>query len=558
MRAPGYRNELDRPDYRSRKERHRTETVHMRSDGSEFPVEVFWHEVNYDGCRARIAASFDISARRKAEAAARESLERYRTLFENCPVGIYRTTADGRILMANPALLRTLGYSPFEEIANLNLETDSIAHSRRVNGFVAKILAHGELPRFEMEASRWISCAGSGACGRSAHDRRAGLRGCGRGPDRTTSSRGTTAPVGGYSRSLIENATDMITVVDASGKIRFQSPSSQSVLGFAPEEVVGRDGFTFIHPEDVPEVRSELAEVVAAQGCVRKYECRLAHRLGGWRNIEITAKNLLRDPAVGGVVLNSRDITERRRAQRQIECAAAELARKNVDLHTALAQAREATELKSRFLANMSHEIRTPMSGVIGLTDLLLDAQLTAEQSEYAHGIRSSAGALLNLINDILDLAKIESSHMTVECIPFSPEVLAREVAMLMRVAAERKGLSFTSDVPPLVNGDPTRVRQTLMNLAGNAVKFTHTGTVRLTVTGTRAADGRAHLMFSVEDTGIGISPNAPAPVSEVPPARQFDHAHVRGDRPRTRDFTRARAVNGRQDRLRQRPGPRK
>jgi PAS domain S-box-containing protein len=146
FREPASLADLETPEFRSCEPFNRLETVHVRRDGSSFPVEVFWHEVTYQGRRARLAAAIDISARRAAEVAARENEERYRKLFENCPVGIYRTTLDGRILMANPALLRMLGYQSFEQVATLMIDGHP---GRSVDGFVAKVLAQGELRGFD-------------------------------------------------------------------------------------------------------------------------------------------------------------------------------------------------------------------------------------------------------------------------------------------------------------------------------------------------------------------------------------------------------------------------
>ncbi|MBL8239555.1 MAG: response regulator [Bryobacterales bacterium] len=200
---------------------------------------------------------------------------------------------------------------------------------------------------------------------------------------------------------------------------------------------------------------------------------------------------------------------DRMMVERSLELSSRELHEANHGLWLAKEAAEKAAQAKGEFLANMSHEIRTPMNAVIGLTALLLDTELSAEQREYLETVRFAGESLLEIINDILDFSRIESSRLELEQCPVDVRACLESSIDLFGLRAVKGGVDLICrvdpSVPAIIRGDSTRIRQILLNLIGNAIKFTESGSVTVWVTTLSTGNGKCELQFAVEDTGIGI-----------------------------------------------------
>ncbi|TRX10122.1 response regulator [Flavobacterium gawalongense] len=318
-----------------------------------------------------------------------------------------------------------------------------------------------------------------------------------------------------YSLSLIEASHDPLFAISPEGKITDMNNASVKVTGISREKLIGTDFFDyFTEPQKAREVYQKVFE----KGSVSDSPLILRHKKGKLIDVLFNGSVYKDDREnVLGVVIVARDVTDQKRiATELIEArvfaelatAIAEEAKINAESATIIAE--NAVKAKQQFLSNMSHEIRTPMNAIIGFTKVVLKTDLSTKQKEYLNAIKISGDALIVLINDILDLAKVDAGKMTFEKTPFKMKSSISAMLHLFETKIQEKNLKlvkeYDSKIPDVLVGDPVRLHQVILNLVSNAVKFTTKGKITVSVNLLHEDDDKVILKFAVTDTGIGIS----------------------------------------------------
>lgn len=476
------------------------EMEHLKRSGERVDLCISAAPLRYAaGCTGIVIVYVDMSVRRDAEEALRASERRHRQMFEkNRAVKLLIDPISGAIVDANPAACSFYGYLMEEltakTIADLNTlsrgelvrELTSAASEVRSSFVFRHRLASGEIRDVEVHSSP-IELEGRTLLYSIVHDI----------TERKRAEQALQESEERY-RELFENAHDLVLTYDLAGNVTSVNKMAERVSGYTREEALRLNLRDIVAPEYLELVGEMMRRKLAGDGPT-PYELQIVTRDGSRVPVEVSSRLIYRDGAPIEVQGIARDISERKRAERALLEANAEL--------------EKVLESKSELLAMMSHELRTPMNGVIGVADLLTSTGLTQEQREYVEIIRQSGESLLNIIDEILDFSKLEAGRLELDIHEFPLRRTVEDVVRLLAGQAHSKGFPVASlvysDVPDVLRGDGGRLRQVLLNLVGNAVKFTEKGEVVLRVTLARETDDEVTLHITVTDTGIGIPPDA-------------------------------------------------
>lgn len=445
----------------------------------------------------------DVTARVEAERALRASEALFRLVVDNASDVIYQRTLDGTLTYISPSVTEVMGYQP-EELIGVSLKflkhPDTSALLENNNQALlsgqARLTRSGQLRRKDgsygwYELTARLTQDGDG--------RVVGVTGALRDITDRTRAENALRDRAEEFRLLTENVSDIIARIDTAGNFSYISPSVRAVLGFSADELIG--GRRFERTPDSPQ-GSAHERAMKGEGPIT-FQAKYFNKQGRGIWLESTV-NPVRDPATNEVVevlMISRDISRRKEIEARLQ--------------EAKEAAEHASRLKSEFVATISHEIRTPMNGVIGMTALLAGTSLSDEQQRYVEGIGASARSLMLIINDILDLSKLDAEKVDLETLVFRPRRVVEDCLAALAAEAEQKGIALVADLDPdcdrAVRGDPTRVLQVLTNLAANGVKFTDHGGVTVTARCAVGETERMTIRFTVTDTGIGIEPDVQA-----------------------------------------------
>ncbi len=487
-------------------ERATVSDIEVDRNGNRIPLLVTGAPVYNDagGLVYAMAAFVDISAQKEIEERLAESERRHRQIIDRANDIIYRTDRNGYFTFVNEVGLRLFEYS-MEEVSRLRF-TDIVRPDVREQvrrHYLRQAIEKSEHSYFEFPAvtnSGKLIYLGQNVTLLLEGDEIQGFQSVARDITEAHDAQERLARREHQLATVIETVDEGITLSDERGYFEIFNPRMQEITGYTQDEANATSDFSKLIASDPEEHQKGLDRlgVVLERGMVRDVEASIRSKDGVLKTV-LVSTSLLRQGNRSMFLSVYRDISEQKDYLRKLE--------------EATRAANAAAKAKAEFLATMSHEIRTPMNGVIGMTDVLLHSELTPEQFEYVDTIRTSGETLLTIINDILDFSKIESGKLLLDERPFDLVTCLEDVYDLLSFKAKEKDLDLLylidPAIPRTIQGDDVRLRQVLLNLAGNAVKFTPSGEVFTRVSVEMDGEEELMLRFDVSDTGIGIPQDA-------------------------------------------------
>jgi PAS domain S-box-containing protein len=488
-------------------------TLLIARDGSRLPVADSGAPIRDDGggISGVVLVFRDQSADRAIQRRLRDSEARFRLISDVAHDCIFLTRADGSFSYVSPSCERLSGYAPDEFLADPGLMLRLI-HPDDRHAYEAHLGRHDDEREMQFRIRRrdgawtWVShyC-------RAVYDEKGEYLG----------RRGSNRDITGYKQTedqlrklsqVVEQSAEAVMITNLAADIEYVNDAFERISGYARDEVLGRNPRLLQSGKTSPASYAALWKALT-EGRTWKGEFHNRRRDGS-EYVEFAILTPIRQSGgcVSHYVAIKEDITEKKRIAGELDQYRFHLEslveRRTRELTEAKIAAEAANISKSVFLANMSHEIRTPMNAIIGMAHLMRRAGLGQGQSEQLEKIERAAGHLLSIINDILDLSKIEAGKLTIEQADFSLGAVLEQVRSLMADSARAKGLTLDvdcRDVPAWLRGDPTRLRQALLNYVSNAVKFTERGSISLRVRPVEEQAGRVLVRFEVRDSGIGV-----------------------------------------------------